>query len=57
MERLMIWRGTDDWRAEATHVRIDVRYVGIGTDFVSELEYDEHGLVLNYPQMAELVKP
>jgi hypothetical protein len=23
MERLLIWRGLDEWRAEATHVRID----------------------------------
>jgi hypothetical protein len=34
-----------------------VRYVGVTTDFVAELEYDEDGLVLNYPEMAELVKP
>jgi len=23
MERLLIWRGLDEWRAEATHVRVD----------------------------------
>ena len=23
MERLLVWRGLDEWRAEATHVRID----------------------------------
>jgi hypothetical protein len=34
-----------------------VRYVGVTTDFVAELEYDDDGLVLNYPEMAELVKP
>ena len=29
-----------------------VRYVGVGTNFVAALEYDEDGLVLNYPEMA-----
>jgi len=29
-----------------------VRYVGVGTNFVADLEYDEDGLVLNYPEMA-----
>jgi hypothetical protein len=29
-----------------------VRYVGVRTNFVAELEYDEDGLVLNYPDMA-----
>jgi hypothetical protein len=32
-----------------------VRYVGVSTDYQAELEYDEHGLVLNYPEMAERV--
>ena len=29
-----------------------MRYVGVGTNFVADLEYDEDGLVLNYPEMA-----
>ena len=34
-----------------------VRYVGVNIDFVAELEYDQDGLVLNYPDMAERVNP
>jgi hypothetical protein len=34
-----------------------VRYVSQGRDFVAELECDEAGLVLNYPEMAERVNP
>ena len=30
-----------------------MRYVSLGTDFVSELELDDEGLVVVYPQMAE----
>jgi hypothetical protein len=32
-----------------------VRYVGVGTDFVAELECDDDGLVLNYQDLAERV--
>jgi hypothetical protein len=41
---------SDQWYEpmDARHVR----YVGVGTNFVAELEYDEDGLVLNYPEMA-----
>jgi hypothetical protein len=30
-----------------------VRYVSLDGDFRSELELDENGLVVRYPQMAE----
>ena len=34
MERLLIWRGLDEWRAETTHVRIDGdRLTATGTQF------------------------
>jgi hypothetical protein len=36
---------------DATHVR----YVGRDSDFTAELEFDEHGLVVSYPGMAERV--
>jgi hypothetical protein len=41
---------SDQWYEpiDARHVR----YVGVGTNFVADLEYDEDGLVLNYPDMA-----
>jgi uncharacterized protein len=32
-----------------------VRFVEVGTSFVAELEYDEDGLVVRYPDLAERV--
>jgi len=32
-----------------------VRYVGLDSDFVAELELDDDGLVIRYPRLAELV--
>jgi hypothetical protein len=32
-----------------------VRYVGLDSDFVAELELDDDGLVVRYPRMSELV--
>ena len=47
-------------RSEQRYEPIDarhVRYVGVTTHFVAELEYEQDGLVLNYPDMAERVNP
>jgi uncharacterized protein len=47
-------------RSEQRYEPIDerhVRYVSQGREFVAELEYDDDGLVLNYPDMAERVQP
>jgi hypothetical protein len=60
---VMAWVAVPDLtvhRSDQRYEPIDerhVRYVGVGTDFVAELEYDEDGLVLNYPEMAERVNP
>jgi uncharacterized protein len=43
-------------RSEQRYEPLDdrlVRYVSRDSDFVSELEYDADGFVVNYPQMAE----
>jgi uncharacterized protein len=37
---------------DAEHV---IRYVGRHRDFVGELRFDRRGLVLHYPELAELV--
>jgi hypothetical protein len=60
---VMAWVAVPDLtvhRSDQRYEPIDerhVRYVGVTTDFVAELEYDDDGLVLNYPEMAELVQP
>jgi uncharacterized protein len=45
-------------RSEQRYEPIDerhVRYVGTGRDFVAELELDDDGLVVRYPQLGERV--
>jgi uncharacterized protein len=55
---VMAWVAVPDLtvhRSDQWYEPIDarhVRYVGVATNFVAELEYDEDGLVLNYPDMA-----
>jgi hypothetical protein len=55
---LMAWIALPDLMVQRSDQRYEpidprhVRYVGVGTDFTAELEYDDDGLVLNYPDMA-----
>jgi hypothetical protein len=45
-------------RSEQRYEPLDerrVRYVGLGTDFTADLELDEDGLVVRYPQLGERV--
>jgi hypothetical protein len=59
---VMAWVAVPDLsvhRSEQRYEPIDeqhVRYVGRHRDYVGELEYDDDGLVLNYPDMAERVQ-
>jgi uncharacterized protein len=51
--------GLDVHRSPQRYEPIDartVRYVSRDSDFRADLELDEHGLVLRYPQMAERVQ-
>ena len=51
MERLLVWRGLDEWRAEAAHVRIeDDRLTAQGT----QLGADPYRLVAPKRLVAEL---
>jgi hypothetical protein len=56
---VMAWVAVPDLtvrRSEQRYEPLDdrlVRYVSLDSDFVSELEYDADGFVVNYPQMAE----
>ena len=58
---VMAWVAVPDLtvhRSDQRYEPIDerrVRYVGVGTDFVAELECDDDGLVLNYQDLAERV--
>jgi hypothetical protein len=60
---VMAWVSVPHLTVEPSHQRYEpiderhVRYVGVDTDFVAELEYEQDGLVLNYPDMAERVNP
>jgi hypothetical protein len=55
---VMAWIAVPDLtvhRSDQWYEPIDarhIRYVGVGTNFVADLEYDEDGLVVNYPDMA-----
>jgi uncharacterized protein len=60
---VMAWVAVPELTVERSEQRYEpmdehhVRYVGVTTSFVAELEYDDYGLVLNYPEMAERVQP
>jgi uncharacterized protein len=60
-EYVMAWIAVPELtvhRSEQRYEPIDssrVRYVGLDSDFTAELEFDEHGLVVSYPGMAERV--
>jgi hypothetical protein len=62
-EFVMAWVAVPDLtvhRSEQRYEPIDkhhVRYVGRHRSFVGELEFDDDGLVVRYPELAERVKP
>jgi uncharacterized protein len=61
VDHVMAWVSVPDLgvrRSEQRYERIDdhhVRFVSLDSDFVAELELDDDGLVIRYPQLAELV--
>jgi uncharacterized protein len=60
---VMAWVAVPDLtvhRSEQRYEPLDerrVRYVGLGTDFTADLELDDDGLVVRYPQLGERVQP
>jgi hypothetical protein len=61
VDHVMAWVSVPDLgvrRSEQRYEPIDdhhVRFVSLDGDFVAELELDDDGLVVRYPQLAELV--
>jgi hypothetical protein len=61
VDHLMAFVSVPDLSVTASRQRYEpiddhhVRYVGLDSDFVAELELDDDGLVVRYPRMAELV--
>jgi len=61
VDQLMAFVSVPDLSVRASPQRYEpiddhhVRFVSLDSDFVSELELDEDGLVIRYPRLAELV--
>jgi uncharacterized protein len=61
VDQLMAFVSMPDLSVRASPQRYEpiddhhVRFVSLDSDFVSELELDEDGLVIRYPRLAELV--
>jgi uncharacterized protein len=61
VELVMAWVAVPELtvhRSDQRYEPIDehrVRYVGLGSDFVAELELDDDGLVVRYPELGERV--
>jgi hypothetical protein len=62
-EFAMAWVGIPDLSVHRSPQRYEpiderrVRFVGLDDDFVAELEFDDDGLVVRYPELAERVQP